>query len=129
MAEQLSSQANDGGSIPSMDALVDAETTKSVFGRVVMATVSRSVGEIRAGSNPAARTAGRAKSPAFPQWSSGLGYLAFTRKVRVQSPVAENRDVTVAFAPLAQLVEHRSDKAEGVGSKPTRCTWSYSLVG
>ena len=55
MAEQLSFQANDGGSIPSMDALVDAKTTISVFGRVVMATVSRSVGEIRAGSNPAAR--------------------------------------------------------------------------
>jgi hypothetical protein len=58
MAEQLPFQANDGGSIPSMDALVDAKTTKSVFGRGVMATVSRSVGEIRAGSNPAARKVG-----------------------------------------------------------------------
>jgi hypothetical protein len=31
MAEQLSFQAKDGGSIPHMDALVDAKTTKSVL--------------------------------------------------------------------------------------------------
>ena len=62
MAEQLSFQANDGGSIPPMGALVDAKTTISVFGRVVMAAVSRSVGEIRAGSNPAARKVGRSTS-------------------------------------------------------------------
>ena len=55
VVEQLLYTANNGGPIPPKNALVDAKTTLSVFGRVVMAAVSRSAGEIRAGSNPGAR--------------------------------------------------------------------------
>ena len=55
MVEQLLYTAKGSGPIPLSDVLVDTKTTISVLGRVVMAAVSRSAGEIRAGSNPAAR--------------------------------------------------------------------------
>ena len=53
MAEQLPFQANDGGSIPSMDALVDAKTTIVCLSEGPKEIDSSSIGEIRAGSNPA----------------------------------------------------------------------------
>ena len=107
MAEQLPFQANDGGPIPPMDALVDAKTTKSVFTLAWLRGLSQEEVEKSAQVQILQHAKSVALRATFPQWSSGLGYLAFTRKVRVQSPVAEHRDITVAWMAVFDCHQSR----------------------